>query len=125
MNGSSFIDTNIFVCRSGSPGTPKRAGAARFTRSLVIAVCEFSPSFSNEAARVQIDGIFNSLQIVPSSLPLCLEAGNVRERYQLSWWDSLIVAAATEAKRSVLCTEDTQHGAAIRGVKIVNPFLTI
>lgn len=45
------------------------------------------------------------------------------ERYSLSWYDSLIVAAALEGRCEVLFSEDLQHGLEIDGMRIVNPFL--
>ena len=44
--------------------------------------------------------------------------------FQVSFWDSLIVAAAEQANCSVLFTEDLNDGQSIRGVRVVNPFKT-
>jgi len=44
------------------------------------------------------------------------------ERYRLSVYDAMIVAAASEAGCKVLYTEDLQHGATLAGVAIRNPF---
>ena len=43
---------------------------------------------------------------VESSMALFGKALDVNRRYKLSWYDSLIVAAAIEAKCDVLYTED-------------------
>jgi predicted nucleic acid-binding protein len=52
-----------------------------------------------------------------------LEAGwKLQERYQLSFWDSLIVAAAKAASCRYLLTEDLQPDQEMDGVVIVNPF---
>ena len=40
----------------------------------------------------------------------------------LSFWDSLIVAAAASAHCTQLLTEDLQPGQTIRGVTVRNPF---
>jgi len=37
-------------------------------------------------------------------------ACGIEDRYGLSWWDSLIVAAANRARATRLLTEDLQHG---------------
>jgi predicted nucleic acid-binding protein len=50
-------------------------------------------------------------------------AWGVQERHELSWWDSLVVAAAQVSRASVLLTEDLQDGRVFGGVEIVNPFL--
>ena len=44
------------------------------------------------------------------------------ERYSLSHWDSLLLAACVDAGVSQLFSEDMHHGADIDGVKIINPF---
>lgn len=45
------------------------------------------------------------------------------QRYALSWFDSLIVAAAIETGCETLLTEDMQDGLVVDGtLTIVNPF---
>ena len=52
-----------------------------------------------------------------------LEAGRaVEARYRLSWWDSLIVAAAQLQGCTLLLSEDLQNGADYAGVIVRNPF---
>ncbi len=46
----------------------------------------------------------------------------LHERYSLSHWDSLLVAACQEAGVTSLYSEDMQHGADYDGVSLVNPF---
>lgn len=46
----------------------------------------------------------------------------LHERYSLSHWDSLLIAACQEAGVTHLYSEDMQHGADYDGVKIINPF---
>jgi predicted nucleic acid-binding protein len=50
-------------------------------------------------------------------------AWKLLDRYQLSYWDSLIVAAAKVAACGFLLTEDLQNGQKLDGVEVVNPFL--
>jgi predicted nucleic acid-binding protein len=52
-----------------------------------------------------------------------LESGwEIQERFQLSFWDSLIVAAAKAASCRYLLTEDLQADQEFDGVVVVNPF---
>ncbi|MBI5269258.1 MAG: PIN domain-containing protein [Burkholderiales bacterium] len=44
-------------------------------------------------------------------------------RFGISWWDSLMVAAALHQGCEWLLTEDLQHDQRIDGLRIVNPFL--
>ena len=46
----------------------------------------------------------------------------LQDRYQLSFWDSLIVAAAKTAACQYLLTEDLQDSQDFDGVRIINPF---
>jgi predicted nucleic acid-binding protein len=48
----------------------------------------------------------------------------IKEKYQLQWYDSLIVAAALQANCTILYTEDMHHGLIIEGtLSIINPFV--
>jgi len=47
----------------------------------------------------------------------------IQDRYQLSFWDALIVAAAKAASCRYLLTEDLQEGQDLEGVMVINPFL--
>jgi predicted nucleic acid-binding protein len=51
-------------------------------------------------------------------------AWKIQDRYHLSFWDSLIVAAAKAATCRWLLTEDLQPGQTLDGVTVVNPFHT-
>jgi predicted nucleic acid-binding protein len=51
------------------------------------------------------------------------QALSVCQRHRISWYESLIVAAASEARCTILLSEDLQHGAKLNGVRIENPFL--
>ena len=53
-----------------------------------------------------------------------LERGwTLQDRYHLSYWDALIVAAAKAAACRYLLTEDLQAGQKLDGIEVVNPFL--
>ena len=51
-----------------------------------------------------------------------LSASEIEEKYVLSFWDSLIVAAAFQSKTDKILTEDLNHGQIIEGILIENPF---
>jgi predicted nucleic acid-binding protein len=59
---------------------------------------------------------------VPVATELLEAAWSVEDRFGLSWWDALIVAAARVAGCEYLLTEDLQHGAEFEGLRVVNPF---
>jgi predicted nucleic acid-binding protein len=51
-------------------------------------------------------------------------AWRAQDRYKLSWWDALIVAAAQHARCRTLLSEDFQAGQQFDDVTVVNPFAT-
>ncbi len=61
-------------------------------------------------------------QPVARDFPLMERAWLLQERYALSWWDALIVAAAQSSGCSVLLTEDLQHGQLLDEVRVIDPF---
>ena len=48
---------------------------------------------------------------------------DLSERYSLSYWDSMIVAACLEAQVDTLYTEDMGAPAVYDGLQLVNPFV--
>ena len=59
-----------------------------------------------------------SAQLIESALRL-------RAEHSFSFYDSLIIASATQAKCQVLYSEDMQHMQWVGGLQIVNPFLMV
>jgi predicted nucleic acid-binding protein len=53
------------------------------------------------------------------SIGLALE---LEERYQISFWDALILQAAQSGGAKTLYSEDFSHGQLDGGVRVINPF---
>jgi len=53
--------------------------------------------------------------------------GGIRhaQRYQLSYWDGAIIAAAEQIGARVLYSEDLNHGQTYGSVRVENPFLSV
>jgi predicted nucleic acid-binding protein len=51
-----------------------------------------------------------------------ISASELEEKYQLSFWDSLIVIAAQVSGAAILVSEDLQDGQQIGSIKVTNPF---
>jgi predicted nucleic acid-binding protein len=51
-----------------------------------------------------------------------LAASRIEENYRISFWDALIIAAASKANAAKIITEDLQPGQIIEGMLIENPF---
>lgn len=53
-----------------------------------------------------------------------LKALDIKSRYKLQYYDSLIIATALENVCDILYSEDMQHGLVVDNqLKIINPFL--
>lgn len=142
MTGKAFLDTNIFVYDIDSVADRAKRRVARdlihdslrHRRNVVsyqviqeflnIATGKFSTAITIPDAQQYVNTVFRPLLAVHSSLQLFHEALDISARYRLSWYDSLVVAAAAEAKCNILYSEDLGHGMKINGVRIENPFRT-
>ena len=61
-----------------------------------------------------------------SSSPQLIEAAlKLRGEHGFSFYDSLIIASATQAKCQVLYSEDMQHMQRVGSLQIINPFFVV
>jgi predicted nucleic acid-binding protein len=65
---------------------------------------------------------YRRFELVPASADLLLGALDLHVQHQLAYCDALIVQAAVLSGCQRVLSEDLQHGAVIRGVRIENPF---
>ena len=138
MTGQVFVDTNVLVYRHDARDQAKQARAeawyqlvwrlrlgrlsfqvlqelySALTRKLV-------PAFDAHEARALVRDLaaWNPLAV---DLPLLNGAWALQDRYSLSWWDALIVAAARSSDCRVLLTEDLQHGQMFGTLRVIDPF---
>jgi predicted nucleic acid-binding protein len=141
MSDRFFLDSNILICSfdQTSPAKARRALALiqEAHRSCTGAISfHVIQEFFNFALRRSLTSIttidateylrtvLQPLPIVHSSHGLYAEALHLQGRRRLSWYDSLIVAAALEADCSVLYSEDLQHGQRFGSTTVTNPFRT-
>jgi len=82
---------------------------------------KLKPSLTPSTARMEVVDLLEWQPVAPSAALLEL-AWDIEDRWQFSWWDSLIVAAAKISDCSTLLSEDLQDGLDIDGLRIVNPF---
>jgi predicted nucleic acid-binding protein len=142
MNEGSrfFIDTNIFVYSFDQTAPSKSAVASQLIRKalttqkgvisfqvvqefLNVALRRFARPMSPADAEQYFTVTLRPLLAVHSSPALYLEALRLQSRHKLSWYDSLIVAAAQQTQCEVLLSEDLQHGQKFGSLRIENPFL--
>ncbi|HEV2646554.1 MAG TPA: PIN domain-containing protein [Acidobacteriaceae bacterium] len=139
MKDKTFFDSNIFIYAYDVRDARKQGVAlnmlqrARDEGSLVISYQVIQEFFNfalrraavkmrHEDALRMLTEVFRPLEIVAPSLLLVSEAIRIQERFKLSWYDSLIVAAAEHAGCAVLYSEDLQHGQQFGGVTVRDPF---
>ncbi len=69
-----------------------------------------------------IQSFYQKYQVIPLLENNFISASNLRERYQFSYWDSLIVSVALQEKCTILYSENLSHQQKIGDLTILNPF---
>jgi predicted nucleic acid-binding protein len=67
-------------------------------------------------------GWSDSFAVIDTTSAVIVEAMEVATTHRLSFWDSVMLAAAAQADCRMLLSEDMRHGFTWRGVTIHNPF---
>jgi len=138
MSASFFLDTNVLVYSFDATAPSKRDRASALISSalggegmisfqvvqefLNVALRKFERPMTAPQARAYHDGVLLPLCRVQSGPGLYREALMLHERWRFSFCDSLIVAAALEGACQTLYSEDLQHGQAIGGLTVIDPF---
>jgi predicted nucleic acid-binding protein len=140
MSARFFLDTNIFVYMFDEQAPAKAKVAMRLIRRAAdtgegiisfqvvqeffnVAMRRFPKPMNAAEAEQYLLTVLRPLLAIQSSPAIYLRALRIMEKHRLSWYDSLIVAAALEGQCEKLHSEDFQHGRWIEGLQIVNPFL--
>ena len=138
MTGPVFVDTNVLVYwqDASDQGKQSRAEdwiahlghlrAARISFQILQELYatltrKVRPTFDAEEARAIVRDLAAWLPVAVD-LSILESAWRIQERYILSWWDALVVAAAHSCACSALLTEDLQHGQLLGQVRVINPF---
>ena len=139
MSVKVFVDTNILVYARDSSEKDKQKKAREwiahlwktrlgrlsyqsFNEYYVVTTQRLKPGLSKEEARADLNALdaWNPLSVDKKVID---NAWKIQDKYQFSWWDSLILSAAQIQGCKVLLSEDLQDGQVISGVTVVNPFL--
>ncbi|HEV2135397.1 MAG TPA: PIN domain-containing protein [Terracidiphilus sp.] len=132
-----FLDTNVLLyCDdSGSQAKQRRALEIvlehRSKGTGVVSLQVLQEYFANSTRKLGLDPdlarqkveVYARFRVVEPSVTDLLAAIDLYRLHKLSIWDALIVNSAKQSGCRVLLTEDMQHGQAIGGVRIVNPFI--
>jgi len=139
MSGRFFLDTNIFVYAFDLKAAAKQETAGGLIRRAAdtgegvisyqvvqeffsVAFRRFSQPMSAAEAEQYLTTVLRPLLAVHSSPAIYFQALRIREEHRISWYDSLIVAAALEGRCETLYSEDFQPGRKIGNLRIENPF---
>ena len=132
-----FIDSNVLIYVADDTDAEKQ----RVARSIVCDAISsnalmVSAQVINEFYAVsfrklrktsdEVEGfleVFERIRSVPVNPAWSRRAIEIRERYNLQFYDSLIVAAAEANGCHEILTEDLNDGQLYCGIKAVNPFL--
>jgi len=137
MSAKVFVDTNVIIYLYSSDEPEKQFVAQELilTHSIWIStqvVSEFSnvlrKRFNQDYRfiREAVAELTESSQVAIITLDMIYNAFMLAERYQYSYYDSLILAAALKTGCSKLYTEDLQDGQVIEStLTIQNPFRSI
>ena len=140
MSDKYFLDTNVFVYSFDPDAPQKQIIAKRLIQSaladgnglisyqvvqefLNVATRKFVKPLSLTDCQEYLQTVLNPLCSVFVTIELYQMALKMRDRYNYSFYDSLIIAAAIDAGCSRLYSEDLQHNQRISGLIILNPFL--
>ncbi|MFK7850436.1 MAG: PIN domain-containing protein [Akkermansiaceae bacterium] len=137
MPAERFIDTNILLYGYDLDAPEKRAVAKTILEQAwlkpgsaavsVQVLQEFHVNFTRkghsveDSAAVILD--FCHWPVIENTLPVFHLGLELQSRWQLSMWDSMILAAAQVSGAAELLTEDLNHGQNYGRVRATNPFL--
>ena len=139
MPDKYFCDTNIWVYAYCDPNTEsfKTEISEKLITSdykLIISnqvLSEFSNVFlrkykqTEETVKVLVKSIVNNSEIILTNENTIFLALDLKKKYNVSFYDSLIISSALSSGCSVLYSEDMHHGLIIKEkLQIINPFLT-
>jgi predicted nucleic acid-binding protein len=137
MSERAFVDTNIWVYAvdTGEPAKRSRAlqvltpgpgkdyvvSAQVLGEFYVTVTGKLNPAVPELEAHAYIERM-KGLPVIALDVSLVDAAIDGAPGWGISYWDALIVAAATSSGCGVLLTEELAHGATYGSVRVENPF---
>jgi predicted nucleic acid-binding protein len=132
-----FIDTNVLIYAHDAKAGRKRINSIELVRRLakdnagalsVQVLSEFYAASTRKLAMTsekaeEIVADFGAWIIHSPAHADLVRAAGLQRRYQINWWDALIVNSAMVLGCSVLWTEDLSHSQIYGSVMVRNPFL--
>jgi predicted nucleic acid-binding protein len=129
----SFIDSNALLYLLSSDQTKADKAESLLLKGATISVQVLNEITSVSRRKLgksweELDALVGTLREICEVVPLTEDTydrgRSISELYLLSFYDSMIIAAAILAQCQTLYSEDMQHGLLIEGyLRIRNPFL--
>ena len=137
MSDKAFVDTNILVHAHDSASGTKRdrarglleslwnTGGAVLSTQVLQELCinlrrKTARPLSVEETSALIEDYLN-WEIVVNTPESVIQALAIETRYQISFWDALIVHTAEHSGAAILYSEDLSDGQVYGSVRVVNP----
>ncbi len=138
MSDKYFLDTNIIVYSFDVQSLDKQRIAKDLVSNAIkgqgcisyqviqeflnVVSYKFKNSLSLQDCEIYLKRVLTPLCEVYPNIEFFSQALQIKNRWQYSWYDSLIITAALHANCSVLYSEDMQHKQVINSLTIINPF---
>ena len=135
---SQFVDTNVLVYAHDSSAGSKHKQAQNVLRNLweseqgclsIQVLQEFYVTVTRKVARPlspeqasQVIVNLGAWQVHSPSVTDIQEAIAIQTRYNLSFWDAMIIQSAVRLGCDTLWSEDLNTGQRYAGVEVINPF---
>lgn len=136
MTARFFVDTNVLVYAASN------AAADQVRRDLALELLDRSDLalsaqvlaefYTVATSKTKLNMTHDDAVVLLESLariPACaitrelvMEAVDLRQRCQISYWDAAIIAAAMQMDCDAVFSEDLNEGQDYGGVTVVNPF---
>jgi predicted nucleic acid-binding protein len=131
-----FLDTNVLIYADDLDAGAKRERARGILRQALttgegvlstqvlqefFVISTTKLGVEPRVARRKVE-LLAKMDVVRIELDTIFSAIDLHRLHSLSFWDALILKAASTAGCGILWTEDLQHGQVIDGVRIENPF---
>jgi predicted nucleic acid-binding protein len=137
MSVSRFLDTNVIVYAYDTSEPIKQAKAqalltdAMRLRDGAISTQVLGEFFHTVVIKRRLMSAIEAMTIIAAleagfhvadiTLPLVKDAMLIHQRFQLRYWDSLIIASAKSLGCAEIASEDMNEGQDYGGVVVVNP----
>lgn len=134
MRGKVFIDSNIFLYAFSTLEKDKQATSKNILyQNAVIStqiINEVSVNllkkfgFLEKQVKAFVNSAFKRYYVEILDQQVFVTASNIRENYNVSYYDSVIVSTAIKAGCAILYSEDMQNNQVINeSLTIINPFV--